>query len=256
MRANRWSDSKLAKWLYGREVPAALPWGEWDKFWNEVKAERPIRYWIAHEGFNKLQDIVMWPIDKIYAIRYYLNNRFITKTHALTADPKNIKPGEWVDMDTRILYCMFDEFCRNFVESEAAWMNVIFDDEAKKAYNVPRWFWWKRNMWTSREAGLAWLKFQAENGHTLFATEAMDLYHWWRDVRPNRPDPHDASGWTAVCNAARDKDGDKFPLGEALDNVPNKDEALKKLREIEERYEQEDTDNLIRLIRIRSFLWT
>ena len=42
------------------------------------------------------------------------------------------------------------------------------------------------------------LTFQA-----LAALETLALYSWWKNERKNRPDPHDASGWSGYCDARR-----------------------------------------------------
>lgn len=74
----------------------------------------------------------------------------------------------------------------------------------------------------------------------------------WR----NRPDPHDASGWTEYCERKR-QEGGHF-LGEAKDPELKAfgRRALDKTQEIEKAYEQEDTEMLIRLIKVRDRLWT
>jgi hypothetical protein len=92
------------------------------------------------------------------------------------------------------------------------------------------------------------------------AQEVLDLYRWWKDVYPNRPDPHDASGWSEYCELKRKEHGEtglsfmkesKNPETRALG-----DRALKKTHEIEQAYDDEDTEMLIRLIKVRHGLWT
>ena len=75
----------------------------------------------------------------------------------------------------------------------------------------------------------------------------------------NRPDPHDASGWTAYCEASRIANGgklswtgkDKTP---ELQEMSDRSHAL--LQEIELAYEAEDEAMMIRLIKARDSLWT
>ena len=68
-----------------------------------------------------------------------------------------------------------------------------------------------------------------------------------------------ASGWTAYCEKIRDKKGIDF-LCDITDRSPEDEAeskaALDKLCEIEQSYEDEDTEMLIRLIRARNHLWT
>ena len=76
-----------------------------------------MRYWIAEEALDYLQDFITWPVRKIYDIKYYINNRWVSKTHALTASVKDIPRGEWRDVGHRFLPCLFNELV-DFVEIE------------------------------------------------------------------------------------------------------------------------------------------
>ena len=58
-----------------------------------------------------------------------------------------------------------------------------------------------------------------------------NLYLWWTETRPNRPDPYD------------------------LYDENNKTESFNKINELETRYHQEDTNMLIKLISIRQDIW-
>jgi hypothetical protein len=86
------------------------------------------------------------------------------------------------------------------------------------------------------------------------------LYRWWKEVYPNRPDAHDASGWSRYCELKRKEHGEnglsfmkesKDPELRALG-----DAALIKSHEIEQAYDAEDEEMMIRLIKIRNGLWT
>jgi hypothetical protein len=74
----------------------------------------------------------------------------------------------------------------------------------------------------------------------------------------NRPDPYDASGWTAACEAQRSENGGKLSFGTPKNPALKKaqDKAHKLLQKIEDAYEKEDEAMLIRLIKIRQSLWT
>jgi hypothetical protein len=77
-------------------------------------------------------------------------------------------------------------------------------------------------------------------------------------VYPNRPDPYEASGWSAYCDASRKANGGQLSFNP--DKTPElkkmSDRAHKLLQKIEAKYEQEDEAMMIRLIRIRNSLWT
>jgi hypothetical protein len=91
------------------------------------------------------------------------------------------------------------------------------------------------------------------------AREIKELYVWWTDTYRNRPDPHDASGWTEYCKASRIANNGKFnwatqDKSPELKKMSNKSHKL--LQKIEAAYEAEDEAMLIRLVRIRNSLWT
>lgn len=278
-RSRYWSCSKFADWVRGIEKGTAktsLDWREWEK---QGKKLHPIRYWIAEEALDAIQNFIWWPIDKLYNIKYYVNNRWITKTHALTAHSKDIKPGQWCDVGNRFLPCLFNELV-DYVEIELAWWHLAWDDkEARSKYNMPWWAvgWWRVRTWRCPQAGLDNLKWQSElvweedhcetnspnigkpTPQAIKAIEILALYKWWTEVYPNRPDPYIASGWSDYCDRMREKyDGDIFIGLENKDEEDTKESAkiLERLQEIEMQQISEDEEMMIRLIKVRHNLWT
>jgi len=266
MRARYWSCSKFADWLRGTPKPGAETSKGWRAWKQAAKASHPVRFWIVEEGLHYLQDFVNWPLDKLNDVRYYINNRWVTRSHSLTAHPRDIKPGDWCDVGNRFLPCLFNELV-DFVEVEQAWHCVIWDDEARKKYQPP---WWRRGWlrwrtWRCPEAGMAHLIWasglknddDSPTHQAKAAKEIIDLYVWWKHIRPQRPDPHDASGWTAYCASRREQNRDFFDFE---DKTPEEAEMSKKAldmsNELEVKYEQEDEDMMIRLIKVRQSLWT
>jgi hypothetical protein len=266
MRVNYWSCSKFADWLRGTSKPKAETSGGWRDWRKVAEKSHPVRYWIAEEGLDKIQNFINWPADKLNDIRYYVNNRWITRSHACTAHPRDIKPGDWCDVGNRFLPCLFNELV-DFVEIETAWHHVLWDKEARNKYQPP---WWRRGWlrwrtWRCPEAGMSHLIWAAslkdDNGkpthQALGAKEIIDLYVWWTAVRPNRPDPIDASGWSAICEKRREQHGNEL-FWEDNSKAAKKEtqEALKRSHEMEEEQEREDEEMMIRLIKVRRSLWT
>jgi hypothetical protein len=95
-------------------------------------------------------------------------------------------------------------------------------------------------------------------GQALRAKEIKELYLWWTTVYPNRPDPHDASGWSAYCEMLRIKHGNRWIGVSEKDPASRKasTKAMKLLDKIERAYEAEDEAMMIRLIKARDSLWT
>lgn len=276
-RNNYWSCSKFADWLRGSDKPNAATSKEWREWQKNSKKSHPFRYWLAEKGLNLVQDTISWPIDRLYDIKYYINNRWVTKTHCLTAHPRDIEPGTWCDVGNRFLPCLFNELV-DFVEIEQAWHYVMFSRDNQVKYKTPWWAkgWFRWRTWRCPEAGVAYLKWASslsadeswglnpgDEGYGVLthqarsAREILELYTWWKEVYPNRPDPMDASGWTDYCEKQRELSEDNIFWDEETDNDREKTQKLlNTCSDIEERYHKEDEEMLIRLIKIRRSLWT
>ena len=274
MRSQYWSCTKFADWIRGTKKLGIGTSEQWDE-WNTVaQMKHSFRYWIAEEALDAVQNFVNYPLDKLNDIRYYINNRWVSKSHALTADPRDIKPGNWSDVGNRFLPCLFKELV-DFVEIEQAWHHCMWSDDAKTKFDVPWWRsgWLRWRTWRSPEAGMEYLRWASTltnrdlieedvapepTYQATSAKEIIELYTWWTVTYRNRPDPYEASGWTAVCEESRAANGGKLHFGTEKDPALKKksDKAHKLLRKIEEAYEKEDEEMMIRLIKIRQSLWT
>jgi hypothetical protein len=274
-----WTCSKFADWIRGTTKLKCGTSEEWYEWETRAKAAYPLRWWLAEEGLDMVQKFVMWPSDKLHSIKYYINNRWISRTHSLTAHPQDIKPGQWQDVGNRFLPCLFNEL-QDYVEIELAWWHLAWEGKEERAkYNAPWWRfgWWNMRLWRCPQAGLdnlEWqrnLRFGEDEGfekgdphigqptpQAKNAQEILDLYTWWTQVYRNRPEPMEASGWSAYCEAARLANGGKMMFG--ADKTPElkkmSDKAMKKLHKIEADYEKEDEAMMIRLIKVRNALWT
>jgi hypothetical protein len=278
MRNHYWTCSKFADWIRGTTKGGAKTSEGWDEWETRAKSAYPVRWWLAEEGLDHLQKIVYFIPDKLYALKYYINNRFVTRTHALTAHARDIPRGEWRDVGNRFLPCLFNELV-DFVEVELAWWHVVWDEEARKKFKSP-WYatgWFRWRTWRNPECGIAnleWqrsLKFNEDEGfekgdphigqptpQAIKAQEILDLYTWWTTTYRNRPDPYEVSGWTAACEAQRIANGGKLSFSSPKDPVLKKaqNKAHKLLQKIEADYEKEDEAMMIRLIKVRHGLWT
>ena len=271
-----WSCSPFADWLRGTKKLSMGTSEQWDEWTTAAQMKHNFRYWLAEEALGYIQDFVTWPARKLNDIRYYINNRWVSHSHRLTAHPRDIKPGQWQDVGNRILPCLFNELV-DFVEIEQAWHHCLWSDDMKTKYNVP-WYrkgWLRWRTWRCPEAGMEYLrwaetltnaeflddekKHEAEpTSQAKAAKEIIELYTWWTVTYRARPDPYDASGWTEYCEASRLANGGKLSF--SGDKSPElkkmSDKAHKLLQKIEAQYEKEDEAMMIRLIKIRQSLWT
>ena len=278
MRSRYWSIGKFADWLRGTPKLNCGTSEQWDEWYASASKAHPIRYWIAEEGLDYAQKIVYYIPDKLNDVRYYINNRWVSHSHRLTAHPRDIRPGSWSDVGNRILPCLFNELV-DFVEIEQAWHHCMWSDDAKTKFDVP-WYrsgWLRWRTWRCPEAGIEYLTWAsglvvdkdmgAEPGEKGYgeptyqaksAKEIIELYTWWTVTYRNRPDPYEASGWTAACEAQRLANGGRLSFSTPKDPVLKKaqDKAHKILRKMEADYEKEEEAMMIRLIKIRQSLWT
>lgn len=270
-RMNYWSCTKVADWIRGTYKPK---WGtgeEWADWKRSAKSSHKIRFWIAEEGLDKLQDFVNFIPDCIYSIRYYVNNRWVDKTHYLRT---GLEPGKWHEFDQRVLHGLFTELV-DFVEIESAWNNMRWDSQKRKEFSPPWWRNWYR-LWRCPEAGIDyhnWASTLVKNedwglnpgdlgygdptDQALAARKTLELYNWWTIVRPARVEPYEVSGWSKYCSENRSEDSlwslsaNKTPEEEA--NVRT---MLDTVSTLEKQYEDEDTEKMIELIKLRCYLWT
>mgnify|MGYP000645030642 CR=1 FL=1 len=276
MRSHYWTCSKFADWIRGTPKGDAKTSEGWDE-WHVLAGQSRLRYWLAEEGLDYLQKVVFFIPDKLYDLKYYINNRWVSRTHSLTASPKDIKPGQWCDVGHRFLPCLFNELV-DFVEIELAWWHIAWNSEERAKYNVPFWAsgWFRWRVWRCPQAGLdnlewqrnlRWTEDECEEGSPNIgkltpqaekAQEILDLYTWWTETYRNRPEPMEASGWSAYCEAARLANGGKLSWGGDKSKELKKmsADAMKKLHKMEADYEKEDEAMMIRLIKVRHGLWT
>jgi len=235
-RFNYWSFSKFANFIRGTTKPPALGWDEWEVWRQESKKQKPIRYYIAEEVLDFLQNVVNLPMDMYHTIEVYVRNRYIDKLHYLKT---GLKPGKYYDPDHRILHGLFNELVI-FVESELA--------HTMKAYPERKYKFVKGRC---KQAGLDYLnwagqlKLDEDYGfdpdhedygkpiaHAIDSQKILQLYTWWLD-RDYRVNPYDLFN--------KEKDGQYY---------------YRKIGEMEDNYDKKDTEKLIELIKIRQSLWT
>lgn len=258
-----WTCSKFAHWLRGtssQEGGMGMSMDAWDEWDFKARDNHPFRYWLTETVLDKMEDIFYFIPDKFYSIKYYLQNRFIRKTHILSSHPQHLKRGVWYDLDTRMLNCLFDSLV-DYVEVELPGWKLKRGEKRSAALGIGNLMWQID------------LKFGQDDcitpGDPIYgdptpqavdALEILELYLWWTLDYPNRPDIYDESGWTAVCAHARDKYGDSGWYGRTSGDTPEEEaiskQALQRSDELEKLYMDQDEEMLIRLVKIRKSLWT
>lgn len=252
-RIHYWNSGKFADYIRGSKKPYALGWAEWDEWHKDAAQKHPIRYWIVETGFKKLQDIVYYPSDLYYSIKTYVRNRWIDKCHLVNT---GLKPGQYYDFDTKILHGLFYELV-DYVEVELA-ASARWSSKNKNKYKFVNDRCAKAGLdhlnWASKLTyGKDWCKDRTDPNYdkptpqAIAAKKIKELYTWWTVTRPKRKDPQDLSGYSKIDHSFNERS--------AKDTKKLKN-ALVKLEKIEEQYDNEDTEKLIDLIKIRHSIWT
>lgn len=259
---NYWSCTKLADYIRGNTKPQVASASKWIDWEESAKESKPVRYWLAETGLDSLQEIVYSPVTAVAAVRSYVSNRFISCAHACTASPQDITPGSWCDTGYRFMPCMFNELV-NFVETEIASVHYSsLSKEDRNRFEKPRMF----RTWRSPSAGVEKLALDSlvlnkeiidnapDDPHkdelsqfAIRSKEVLDLYLWWTEVYRNRPDPYDTVSQELGVKPTLDM----LDYDEAIVR-----EWSKRVAAIEQCYDNEDEEMLIRLIKIRKWLWT
>lgn len=252
--ANEWKIFNYLRKRFGVDKPVALEWGGWEKWEEKVKKEKPMAYFLTETVPDFINDVTHYIPTPIADIRYYYRNRFYRKTHVL---PTGFKPGEYHDLDERILYGIMNSLV-DYVEVELAYKSRWCNTEESKTAK-----WQNGRCPELGLAHLAWAmtlgseeldEVERCNSQAASAREIKIIYDWWKS-RPNRPDPYDVSGWSEICEDRQNGGLKMFEKG-STEFERRKDKALKTLRKIESQYEKEDQDMLIRVIKRRHSLWT
>ena len=252
--AQEWKIFEYIRKRYELNKPYATDSKGWKAWDAQAKASKPVVYFLCETVPDFINDVAHYIPTPIADIRYYCRNRFYRKTHVL---PTGFKPGEYHDFDERILYGIMNGLV-DYVEVELAYKSRWCNTEESKTAK------WKNGR--CPELGLAHLAWEMtlddpaldqneRSDHQAFtAREVKAIYDWWK-ARPNRPDPYDASGWSAICEEGRAAGLDFLEDG-TDDYETRKRESHKLLHKMEQDYEAEDEEMLIRVIKRRRSFWT
>jgi len=244
-RSDYWNCSRFADWIRGEKKPFALSADDWEKWHQEARSKRPLRYFLAETMLKRVQNFLMFPFDLWRNASGLWRVRFIERPYLLDT---GLSRWEWHELDERIIHGLFNEL-KNFVEVELASMWIATDKEKRFLMKGGR----------CPEAGIAHLEWQCSltygedmafkktdpdygkpTPQAKSAKKILELYRWW-EARPSRPDPMDASGWSEAYQSGNEK---------------AKRRASDKLVQIEGEMDREDERMLVRLIKIRKSLWT
>lgn len=219
--------------------------GGWDNFRKFHKKNNPIRYFLN----EKLEETFIWPWSMpLRRAKEWVEYRTTRRYHIVET---GMKPG-YADLSEKLLHVNFN-MLKDFIEKEKGHMWSYHEDSTDhdEQPGVSHLLW---EMTLDLDESWGGNKAQAEN-----AREQYELYNWWTNDRPYRTEPMDTPEHNAYwkmrdeiykgeCFFCRDKD------------TPELKELQKKAYDLSDKlenlYSKEDEEMLIRLIKIRSSLWT
>lgn len=233
--------------------PWALSSPGWRLFNDEYKRVAPIRYWFTHTFRYKTILPIKWKYNKICDwIRY----RTYDKYHIVST---GLEPG-YYDKDHLMLNVNFN-LLKDFVEIECASREYWSSDEPKSffAKHVP--FYNIIVSFRRPDLGIKMLEWETTLDdptlpphqqcvhQAIHAREVLSLYKWWVKERPSRVEISPSSALPPEVDPFDQYDRNT-PEGKLYSDLMDK--SFKQ----EEEWHNEDTENLIRLMKIRRGLWT
>jgi hypothetical protein len=196
--------------------------------------------------------------DRLNHLYWWIRHRTINVYHKIDT---GLEPG-YYDLEILMLYSCF-KLLESFVEEEYDGVK----DVEKRIKDLGLWLEEElKDIPEEHRAG----HIEANNRQADNLKEALALYKWWKEVYPKYEDNDpwmlrendDSIRDFADCFEVyqTDKDGDPT-LYEWKDNrTPEQrkklDELSKLSQDYDERIRKETEDNLIRLIKLRTSLWT
>ena len=168
-------------------------------------------------------------------------------------------PKSWTETDELIIHANFQILTDYVVKQWEGGKSVCFG----KLFDLTEY---KKNIEDHPED--EWRKQELESivRQNKDTQEIWDLYNWWTKERPKRVDPDElyfiADNSPLEFEISKvDADGlpELFTLKHHDETPENKAKRLKGYEDsfkLEEKYNQEDTDMLCRLIKVRGALWT
>lgn len=206
-------------WLIDK--PTALQIGEWDDWHAETKAKYPIRYFIQETIPNKSYSFYCIFHRPYYKWKWKFLHRFIPKYRYHTIKPRTLEPN-YYDPRTLILHgameCLVD-----YYENGVDRVDWTWDEQWRETHK-----------------------------------ELIAIYKWWTEDYPNRDDYFVNGDPLPKYNNLPEEWGMMSVLNEKYRDEPAMQEhkRISRIRmDSEEEWYVKTEEMLIRLIKIRTYLW-
>ena len=198
-----------------------------------------VQYATVDELFDSLHDrkLTLWERVWLFGINQYVKNAYWWVKHRTVSrynvvKLRSLKPG-YYEVDTRLFAAMFDLLVEH-VEEELTWMGFICSNRPKQL----KWWQSKRKYVRAHKAELmnehfTWCESLGveDERQRNEAFEVHALYNWYKHERPKRVD------WW-------------------WEHRKTNPDALNESTAMETEQFNQDTEMMVRLIKVRIGLWT
>lgn len=246
---------KRFKYWMNYNPPGALSSKGWRLFDKEFKEVAPIRHYIK-TNFKKT---FIWPIKwKYEEITNWIRYRTYDQYHIL----KTGLAPDYYDVDTQMLHVNFN-MLKEFVEVEQAWRAHWSEHLSWCEKYMPLYYTFypfrrpdlgiKHYEWAATLDDPALPMHERCDHQAVAAREILSLYYWWINERPARKEikyvnyNEQGLGFLGCFDDDFDSNAPDY-----IAHRKSMDDATKQ----EEAWKNQDTEMLIRLIKVRQSLWT
>ena len=244
----------IKKWFFQDMLESGTQ-EEWDE-WNAQAQKNKIRWFFAETLPGWLASVFIHPYERITS---KLSNKYIRKYNVIKI--YSLKATEWHGADSRLLHGMF-QLLVDLVELEKANLQMAFSED-----NLPKYM--HKANYRSAEMGLKHIDWEISLGkegglnQSKNAKKIKELYIWWTDTRPKRTDLMDVKGSMGVSTNEFYEDANSNTAASMFVSVDRKKDREPELynnvneayEDAEKKYEKEDEQMLIKLVKIRKSLW-
>lgn len=257
---------KIKRWL-DYNPPKSGTADEWVAHEVAYRKNAPIRFWLTETYDN----YIYYPVTfSKRNISNWIRFRTYDKYHVVDTG----LPPDYYDTDTIMLNVCFN-LLKVYVEIEKASAQIGWNDDTSWKQDVSlvhrllcsipfikRFF-----PINNRRLGMKYLEWEASltndndsspTHQAIAAKEIISLYTWWVDTRPSRVEVEyvtrelsEEDQKKGILFTMSDEYKEKYPDQYALTS-----QWYKAHTEQESQWRQEDEDMLVRLIKIRTHLWT
>lgn len=233
------------------QPPSALSRTGWNSFNAEFKKNAPIRFWLTNDFRRKFILPMVWKYESMYN---WVSYRTVDRYHVIKT---GLAPG-YADKDTQMLHVNFN-LLKDFVEVEVAIREYWGSDETKSWCSEHMPFYHIMFPFRRPELGIKYLEwsstlddpslppYERSDQQAISARETLELYYWWVNERPARTEVKIQRESLGIFDDDFDRTSDEYK---------QYSEDVKSHNTQSERWDNEDTEYLIRLMKIRNSLWT